>query len=64
MSPEGLDPVDYGRVENVRITPGVASGTRRARALRVPVRVPGELQTSKARDRPYRQVDALVIRRS
>src|SRR5262245_20966008 len=43
-----------------RLTPRVTCGPRRARALRAPVRVPGGIETSKARDRPYRQVDALV----
>src|SRR5262245_36062537 len=45
-----------------QLTPRITCGTRRARALRAAVRVPGEIQASKARDRPYRQVHAHVRR--
>src|SRR5262245_66466180 len=39
-----------------QLTPQITCGTRRARALRGPVRVRCEIGTCKARDRPYRQV--------
>jgi len=64
MSPKSLDPVGYDRVENVRITPAITCGPRRARALRVPVRVPRGQETSKARDRPDRQVHGVVMPRN
>ena len=49
------------RVVLRRITPAITCGARRARALRAPVRVPGEKEISKARDRPYRQVHRVVM---
>ena len=46
----------------MRITPAITREPRRARALRAAVRVPDGQGASKARDRPDRQVDALVMR--
>jgi len=60
---ESLGPVGYDRVGNVRITSAIICGTRLARALRVPVRVPDGQEASKARDRPDRQVHRVVLRR-
>ena len=44
----------------VRITLRITCGPRRARTLRAACRVRDEIETSKARDRPDRQVHALV----
>src|SRR4029450_839158 len=52
-----------GRDCYVRRTPAITCGRRRARALRSAVRVPLEKETSKARDRPDRQVHRVVGRR-
>ena len=45
---------------NLRLTPRITCGPRRARALPVALRAGRETEPSKARDRPARQVDALV----
>ena len=45
-----------------QLTPGVTCGLRRARALRAPPFVTAVRLSRKARDRPDRQVDALVVR--
>ena len=43
-----------------RLTPAITCGPRRARALRAACRASGELNTSRARDRPDRQVHGVV----
>ena len=54
---------ERSRINTIPCNAGHNLRAGRARALRVPVRVRGGLETSKARDRPDRQVHALVMRR-